>query len=235
MKLFDIKKMTIAATFFIGAFGQAQAAIIISEVAPWGSGNGDYAADWFELTNTGSVAMDITGWKMDDNSNSFASAVALRGVSSLAAGQSAIFIESNSSGSNDASINSNFMAAWFGASVPVGFAIGNYGGSGVGLSTNGDAVNIFNAVGNLVTRVDFGSSTAGVSFDNADGLNNTAISLLSSVGTNGAFTSHNGLEIGSPGTVSPVPVPAAVWLMGTGLLGLLSAGTNRKQQTLQAA
>ena len=26
-------------------------------------------ADWFEVTNTGTTAVDITGWKMDDNSN----------------------------------------------------------------------------------------------------------------------------------------------------------------------
>ena len=52
-----------------------------------------YAADWFEVTNTGTTAVDITGWKIDDNSNAFGSAVALRGVTSIAAGKSAVFFE----------------------------------------------------------------------------------------------------------------------------------------------
>jgi hypothetical protein len=62
--------------------------IIISEVAPYASGKTIHAADWVELTNTGSSAVNITGWKMDDDSHSFASAVALRGASSIAPGQS---------------------------------------------------------------------------------------------------------------------------------------------------
>ncbi len=69
------------------------ARVVISEVSPWSSGNAPYAADWFEVTNTGAGTVDITGWKMDDNSNAFASAVALRGVTSIPAGKSAVFLE----------------------------------------------------------------------------------------------------------------------------------------------
>src|SRR5262249_15031211 len=39
--------------------------LIISEVAPWSSGNSPVGADWFELSNTGTNNLDITGWKMD--------------------------------------------------------------------------------------------------------------------------------------------------------------------------
>jgi hypothetical protein len=65
-------------------------AVFISEVQPAGSGNGNgtYNADWFEVTNTGTSAVDITGWKMDDNSNASASAVALNGITSINPGQS---------------------------------------------------------------------------------------------------------------------------------------------------
>ena len=71
------------------------ASLVISEVHPSGSGNGTYAVDWFELTNTGAAAVDVTGWKMDDNSNAFASAAALRGVGVIPAGKSAVFFDNS--------------------------------------------------------------------------------------------------------------------------------------------
>lgn len=202
------------AALFVVSAAPVDANIIISEVAPYASGNTVYEADWFELTNTGSSAVDLTGWKMDDSSNSFAAGVALRGVTSIAAGQSVIFLESNASGTNDAAINSGFKSAWFSSNVPAGLVIGNYGGSGVGLSTDGDAVNIFNSSGSLVTGVSFDASTTGKSFDNAAGLNNAALTQLSAVGVNGAFTAYNGAEIGS---VSAVPEPESFALMLAGL------------------
>jgi uncharacterized protein YjiK len=67
--------------------GSTPASLIISEVSPWSSGDSPYAADWFEVTNTGPHAVDLTGWKMDDNSNSFGNAVALTGVATLAPGR----------------------------------------------------------------------------------------------------------------------------------------------------
>src|SRR5262249_22798020 len=164
-------------------------AIIISEVAPWSSGSSPVADDWFEFTNTGASAVNISGWKMDDNSNSFSLAVPLSGITSIGAGESVIFIEV--SGSHTAAGNiANFETTWFGsaANTPAGLQIGTYSGSGVGLGTGGDAVNIFNASNALQANVVFGASPAGPSFptfDNAAGLNNTTISTLSAVGTNG--------------------------------------------------
>ena len=196
----------------------------ITEVAPWGSTNTSYAADWFELTNTGLSSLDITGWKMDDSSAVFSSAVALRGVTSIAAGQSVIFLEGNSTGTTDTTINANFKTAWFGAS-PTSLVIGYYGGSGVGLGTSGDAVNIYNSTGTVMTNVSFGAATTGYSFDNAAGLTGS-ISQLSVAATNGAFTSSN-VEVGSPGTISAVPIPAAVWMFGTGWIGLLGSARKR--------
>jgi len=208
---------------FVGALStvavsMASGAIIISEIHPSGSGNAPYAADFFEMTNTGPAAVSLTGWKMDDNSNSFASSVALRGVSSIAVGQSIVFIEGTATGTTDASIQSSFITAWFGASAPAGLTIGFYGGSGVGLSTGGDAVNLFNAGGTLITRVDFGASTTGVTFDNAAGLNNTTVSQLSVVGVNGAFLSPAG-ETGSPGRI---PEPATLTLLSLCGLGMFA-------------
>src|SRR5262249_17875746 len=67
--------------------------VAVTEVAPWGSSDPTYGADWWELTNLTDHTIDISGWKMDDESNAFGSAVALLGVETLAPGQSAIFAE----------------------------------------------------------------------------------------------------------------------------------------------
>ncbi|HEX2734154.1 MAG TPA: SdiA-regulated domain-containing protein [Polyangiaceae bacterium] len=181
--------------------------IIISEVAPWASGNSTLGADWFELTNVGTAAANISGWKMDDNSNSFGSAVVLNGVSSIAPGESVIFIESS-----PGSITSTFRTLWFGANPPPNLQVGTYSGSGVGLGTGGDAVNLYNGSGVLQANVSFGNSPTGPSyptFDNAIGRNNTSISALSASGINGAFAALNhSVEIGSPGTIGAPATPS---------------------------
>ena len=206
-----LKKIVLIISSFIllPIFTPAKAQIIISEVMSNENGTQTYNNDWFELTNTGTSAVNITGWTMDDNSNSFANSVALREVTSIAAGQSVVFVEGNTSGSNDATVQGKFETSWFGTNVPSGFTIGGYGGSGVSLGSTGDSVNIFDSTGTLVTRVDFGAATAGVSFDNSAGLNNTTISTLSAVGTDGAFTAPSG-EVGSPGVV---PEPSTLSLL----------------------
>ena len=58
----------------------AAGSIVVSEVAPWSSGNSPLGADWFELTNTGASAVNIAGWKVDDSLPSFATAIALNGI-----------------------------------------------------------------------------------------------------------------------------------------------------------
>jgi uncharacterized protein YjiK len=187
----------------------APGSVVISETAPWSSGNSPVAADWFEATNLGGTPVDITGWRMDDNSYSYGSSVALRGVTSIGPGRSVIFIEAGTSpGSLDVALVKAYSQAWWGSDTPpAGVSIGTYGGSGVGLSTGGDAVNLFNGLGSRVTGVSFGASPSTSpfgSFDNTAGLGGTntpapSITLLSAVGVHGAFLAHDGIEIGSPG------------------------------------
>jgi len=212
----------VAAVLLSAGVSLAQAQVSVTEVAPWSSGNSPVGADWFELTNTGTSALNITGWKMDDNSASFTRSVALAGLSSIAAGQSVIFVE------GDASTASTFISTWFGTSVPAGLLVGYYSGNGVGLSTSGDAINIYSASGVLQASVSFGASDASApyqTFDNAAGLNNTSISQLSVVGVNGAFVASGSVsEIGSPGSIAAVPEPEtyAMLLAGLGLVGAMA-------------
>jgi len=195
--------------------------ILITEINPSGNSS-SYQADWFELSNNSASAVSLVGWKMDDNSNAFANSVALRGISSIAAGSSVIFLESDASGANDATILANFSKAWFGTSTPPsGFHFGFYGGSGVGLSASADAVNVFDTAGNLVSRVAFGPATATASFENKSGA--SPVSTLSVAGVNGASVSFNGAETGSPGTTTNATPPT---------LTIASTDTNAAEEGL---
>ncbi|MFZ4640570.1 MAG: ExeM/NucH family extracellular endonuclease, partial [Nodosilinea sp.] len=195
--------------------------LVISEVAPWSSGSSAVAADWFEVTNVSANAINITGWKMDDNSNSFAASVALNGITSIAAGESVIFIET----ANLVTTRTAFLNTWFGGNQTGGLQIGSYSGSGVGLGSGGDAVNLYDGSGNLKANVTFGSSptvSPFATFDNSAGA--SSVSTLSAPGIKGAYsvTDTTSTQIGSPGKIAnDLPVitlgvnPASVLEDGT--------------------
>ncbi len=204
----------------------ATGGIFVTEVAPWSSGNSPVAADWFELTNTSSSAINITGWKFDDNSNSFGAALALNGITSIGAGESVVFVETSTA----TNATTTFLTNWFGTKPPAGFQIGTYSGSGAGLSTAGDAVNIYNTTGVLQANLVFGASPAAspfATFNNAALLNNATTATLSAVGTNGAFSITNALatEIGSPGAIKQAPAYTLQLLHFYGESGLLGIET----------
>src|SRR6202020_1029102 len=80
----------------VGSPGATSNSAVITEVDPNGSSNAAYDADWFELTNRSTTPIEITGWSMDDNSDSATDAVPMvmpSGSDQLQAGQSIIFIE----------------------------------------------------------------------------------------------------------------------------------------------
>jgi hypothetical protein len=101
------------------------------------------------------------------------------------------------------------------------------------LSTSGDAVTVFDGSGAIQAKVTFGASDATSpyqTFDNAAGLNNATITLLSEVGTNGAFVALNDTaEIGSPGLIAAVPGPEsyAFMLAGLALAGAIARKRNK--------
>ncbi len=211
----SLKKVILAAALVAASslVANAQTGIRITEFSPWSSGNSPYAVDWFELTNTSAASINITGWKIDDNSNSFASAATLTGITSVAAGQSVIFMEGGT-----ASTFSSFNTTWFGTTTS-SLLFGSYTGAGLGLSATSDAINIFDGGGTLIANVTFGASTTGRTFDNFAAVNNGPVSTLSVAGVNGAFLSANGLETGSPGAI-PEPSTYAL-LLGLGVFGVI--------------
>ena len=128
-----------------------QSQVRITEVMSSGG-----TSDWFELTNYGSTAIDITGWKVDDNSFNFATSVLLNGVTSIAPNERVMFCENAS-----AAYASTFRTFW---GLAADVQVGTYTGSGIGLSSSGDGVIVFNASGTEIWRVSFGAATAGSSF-----------------------------------------------------------------------
>ena len=184
----------------------ARAGLVITEVMS-SSGTGG-TGDWFELTNTGPGTVDLTGYKMDDNSFNSALSVALTGVPSLAAGATAVFIEGT-----DTDVAA-FRTFW-GGSVATA-TIGDYSGAGVGLSSTADGVTLFDSTGTEIPgiRVSFGAATSGSSF----GYHNGVFGGVSQNGVDGAFQSvGTPTNTGSPGVA---PEPAALALVGVGATAL---------------
>jgi hypothetical protein len=163
---------------------------------------------------------------------------------SLGAGQSAVFLESSTSASGSSALFSSFETAWFGTHVPANLLLGTYNdgsGGNYGLSQTADMVNVFSGSAtssSLVASVAFGadSGTPIATFDNAAGLNNTTLTQKSVAGVNGAFLSASGLEVGSPGTVGPVPLPGTLGLLmsGLGALGVAVISLKRVGAPLAA-
>jgi uncharacterized protein YjiK len=188
--------------------------LAVTEVDPTGSGNSTYAADWFELTNIGTTAADLTGFKMDDDTGGAGAAVPMVGITSIAPGESVVFVEGT------ADTAAALKATWFGAHPPAGVRVGSYTGSGVGLGAGGDQVNVYDTGGDTVTGVAFGAATAGVTFDNRAGLGSATASpptltTLSVVGVGGARVA--GGETGSPATIAPdVTAPVITYTGNTG-------------------
>ena len=206
----------------------ASAYIRITEVMS-SSGTGG-TADWIEITNYGSSAVSLTGLRMDDNSYSFAASVALLGISSLGAGESAIFFENTAPSADIAA----FRTFWGGlSSVQVGYYNGS--GAGISFSSGGDAAVIFNASGVEVSlRTAFGPATTGSSFywgydagtgafdASYVGVNNAGlVSPFATIGTQVGFQSTGApTNTGSLGTAIGIPVPGALALVGVaGLIG----------------
>ncbi|MFM7243410.1 MAG: lamin tail domain-containing protein [Planctomycetaceae bacterium] len=186
-------------------------------------------ADWWEVTNFGGSAVDITGWKFDDNSFAFANSAALNGITSIGPGESAIFMETASPLTDIPT----FRTFWGGSAATA--AIGSYAGSGVGLSSAGDGIVLFSSTGSEVTpRVTFGAATTGSSFSyQYDAIGDPTTSpntaaVVSTAGTlSGQITYLSATSvpqnIGSPGTaINAVPEPSSVATVACG--GLLAAG-----------
>lgn len=207
------KQLSIVAAVCTFAAANASANIFITEWMYSGSGG-----EFIELTNYGPVAIDLTGWSYDDDSQT-PGVFDLSGFGVVGAGESVILCEDTAA---------NFRANWgLDASVKV---LGEYTNN---LGRN-DEINIFDSNNDLVDRLTYGDedfpgsirtqNVSGVVKPTFEGLNNVFGWNFSDFGdVHGAALSAVG-DLGSPG-FHYIPTP------GAAALGFLALGclTRRKR------
>jgi hypothetical protein len=217
-------KLLISACFAFAAT-TAPGALVITEVMSnsshaGGAGNGD----WFEIHNTGSSPVDLSGYSWDDDSATAGSHTF--GSISIAAGGFVLVVDEN------ATLITNWINDVWNVTAPNVVVIGNAVGGFSGFGANGDQIYIYNNLNVVLASVTFGSSTSGKTFEwDADG-NSLGLSTNGENGANFALLDGNdnaadnnpslygvGTDIGSPGFA--VPEPSVALLGGMGLLGLL--------------
>lgn len=176
----------------------AHAELVITEVmaSSLHAPNSSFDGDWWELTNTGTSAVNLAGYKWDDTPTPLTPSVSSFPNISIAAGESIIIIAESAAD----------IAAWKNTWGLTTTQIINrdqftaMGGEGFSsLSSTGDQVNLYDPTGKVVASVEFGASTPGAS--QAFHPDQTAIYGLNSVnGRHGAYLStQTTKDTASPG------------------------------------
>lgn len=180
--------------------------------------------EYIEFTNLGSTAIDFTGWSFDDDSRT-AGTVDLSAFGIVNSGESVILAEASAAA---------FISTWGLSGVDV------IGGNTTNLS-RGDEINLYDANGTLVDRLTYSDQNqpGTIRTQNVSG-NPDSFSVLetpydasgwvlSSQGdTYGSYLSTGG-DVGNPGIApfAPVPLPAGVWLLISGIAGLFGFGRRK--------
>jgi hypothetical protein len=201
------------------AFGQFD--LRITEIWPGNEPGANLSQDWFEITNFGDMAWDeATGGSLwyDDDSMEPADAAQLMNVSSIAPGESVVFVDGFVAG-NPASVN-EFLDLW-NPVKPQG-QVGAYDGSGLG--QGGDGVSVWISASpptgapDLFAAYPDANLNGGQSWDvvlgefSVDGNASGAVTTL-------AVNNAGQPAVGSPGMV--VPEPAGIALVLICLAGIV--------------
>ena len=198
----------LSAALLLASAGAASAQMRITEYSA------SPAPEFVEFTNMGNAAIDLTGWSWSDSDEQPGDQPLLGTFGLVQSHESVIFTEGDPT---------DFRTRW-GLPGSVNVVGGNTNSN---LSSGGDEINIYDAVGNLVDRLTYTSAFNGVPnsrniLSTQLGLNHAPLSVLSSVGD--AFSSHVATDgrVGNPGfyPFASVPEPASIVLMVLGGIGL---------------
>lgn len=156
--------------------------------------------DFWELSNFGSSAIDLSGYRFNDADATLggdANSTTLQGVI-IAPGESIVLVQS---GTTVVTNRESFIAWWGAANVPADLQVLFY--SGNGQSSSGDSIVLWDASAtsdaDYLDRADFGEATRGRSFTyDTNGIHG----ILSTNGVGKAFKAEAADDEGSPGTNS---------------------------------
>jgi len=230
--------LAVGAAAAIGPAGMtASADIIITEI--WQRGSGSTTPDWFEITNTGPGTVDPSTLYYDDDSADPTENARLEGITSLAPGESAVYLVSwhdDFPGGfgppiedfNPADALAAFNSFWgVNGAYQVGYIRDPDTGGGAGLSGGGDQVHIFSSnldeggANEVDAQTYTGTNTSGQTWT----LNPyTGVLEHSVLGVRAAFQSVNGAQTGSPGIYVPEPTSLAMLVLGMAVVALRRRG-----------
>jgi len=176
-----------------------EAQLAITEVHSNQSTNGTPAihADWFEVTHYGSAPVDLRGWRLNDSNGGTTNGAVTLAPLTLSPGESVVFVQD---------LDATAFRSWWGPSLPASVQIVTYSASGIGLSSTGDGLRLWDAAAGPDSApqisVDFGAAgTNSATFvtDPRSGL----LTARATAGNPGAFAAADGGDIGSPGVAGP--------------------------------
>ncbi|HTD68006.1 MAG TPA: immunoglobulin domain-containing protein [Candidatus Limnocylindria bacterium] len=206
-----LKHLLLSASVLLSGLIVTSAQLAITEIVSSSSTNLGTAlvtqkSDWWELSNFGTNAIDLTGYGWNDGDGGVLGADPLpfQGLT-IQPGESVLFVERVTG----IVTNEAQFRTWWGASLGASVQIRFY--SGNGLSSGGDGVRVWAAGAisdaDVVDTVDFGAAVRGSSFtyDTNTGL----FTLFSTNGVNGTFKAEETDDVGSPG-VNQGPVPLSI-------------------------
>jgi Immunoglobulin domain/Lamin Tail Domain len=182
--------------------------LVITEVQSSEGSGTNASADWFELANLDDFAVDLYGYRWDDNSANLGVAYTVTNHVIIHPGEAVIFVETSAPGAMTAD---KFKAWWGVSNLPKDLQIIVYGGNGLGLSSSSDQVNLWNQAALVetdpigkVAAVQLSTSPSGRTFvRNMDTgvFSGNSTTGLSANGVDGAFTSALNSDVGSPGWI----------------------------------
>ncbi len=177
--------------------------LVITEVMPSPSTNCGLSSDWFEVTNFGSNAVNLLGYRFATGNGFAPSLVGARVVTNNAIvqpGESAVFVRR---------LDVRRFFEWWGDALPPNLVLVPYSGTGLRGGVDGQDQLCLWGPGaddplDTIAQVSWAGSSVGVSkyyLDNVDGLD-----FASVPGVGGAFVAGQCGDLGSPGyTTNPPP------------------------------